>query len=698
MLNRKLILTKNKDEAMAQKTKKGPNPSPRQAVASTRKKPALSVCMIVKDEEKMLPDCLNSINGLWDELIIVDTGSRDRTVAIAEDFGAKIYHHPWQNNFSLHRNQSIGYATGDWILQIDADERLDEASYKNVLPLLQNALENVHGYCVIIQDFKKDGSQSVRFNYPRIFRNNVGVHYEAAVHNQVVLDGKVDYSEIQLNHFGYDLDPLSMLKKFRRSVRLLRREAKENPDDPRAFYYLANAYSQYQKFPKAIEYARKTLEILRRMPGAPPYYLSIYHGLIGGLVAEGQLDEAKEVCEEALQVRQDYVDVFYHLARINYMQKNFEPAIAAGERYLELARFYNADPAKLENINYYTLDRNYRVNFWLGISSIALKDEVAGMKYIEAGLAENNSDHSTVLEMIHNAFAVCNTNLAGDIVKKAFTRYKDSATFFYFLVQELARIDMLVLLPELVQSLEQDDAICRDSFAKILYNISSKNESEALAGLRKFDKSNEKYIHAQLCEFILRHGENSMMQVPRVLRDNFPNLEFCHLVAGVLGDDLSQFDISRVEQFLAEKDRAKELKLLAHLLRLYHAILLNNADTLLESLATLIEISDLETAPILDDLEDLKRILATFAQKADQSLCPEAGDLAVKIGEIYFSDDPVFMSFKYRRDILRSTRRGPYSSHLRFYFKYLFLPQYSWLKNDSASAQNLQSALRAKKA
>lgn len=678
---------------MAKKKKTVPSKSQRFDKQAGQKRLRLSVCMIVKDEEKMLPDCLESIEGLWDELIIVDTGSSDRTIEIAEAFGAKIYHHPWQNNFSLHRNQSIGYATGDWILQIDADERLEAKSRDKLLPLLQSAPENVHGYCVIIQDYKKNGSQSVRFNYPRIFRNHVGVHYEAAVHNQVILEGKVDYSAVQLNHFGYDLDPVSMLKKFRRSVRLLRREARENPDDPRAFYYLANAYSQYQKFPKAIEYARKTLEILRRMPGAPPYYLSIYHGLIGGLIAEGKLDEAKDVCREAMQVREEYVDVFYHLARINYMQKNFQDAIENGKKYLELARYFNADPSKLENINYYTLDRIYRVNFWLGISSFALKNEEEGLNYIKAGLAEDNSDHTNVLEMIHNTFAVTNYKMASEVVQKTFDRYKDSTTFFYFLIQELAHVDMLVLLPELVQSLKPDDSMLRDPFAKIIYKICMQNEPDALADLRKFDQSDEKYIHARLCEFMLLHGENSMMPVPHELQENFPLLRFIHLVTGVLCDDMSQIDIARIDEFLAEKDRAKELKLVAHLLRLYHSILLNVPDILIDSLTNIIEISGLETAPILDDLEDLKRILATLAQQTDKSLHPEAGDLAVKIGEIYFTNDPMFMSFKYRRDILRSKRRGPYGSHIRFYFKYLFLPQRNWLENNTPSAQKLQKAL-----
>ena len=95
----------------------------------------ISACMMVKNEEEMLPRCLNSIKHLIDELIVVDTGSTDKTIEIAESFGAKIYHHPWENNFSKHRNQSLGYATGDWILLVDADEELNAYHLKKRMTL-----------------------------------------------------------------------------------------------------------------------------------------------------------------------------------------------------------------------------------------------------------------------------------------------------------------------------------------------------------------------------------------------------------------------------------------------------------------------------------------------------------------------------------------------------------------------------------
>ncbi|MFZ2655904.1 MAG: glycosyltransferase family 2 protein, partial [Victivallales bacterium] len=96
------------------------------------KPPTLSVCMIVKNEEAFLGRCLKSVVDHVDEIIIVDTGSTDRTVGIAKSFGARIYYHPWQDDFSLHRNQSISYARGRWIFIIDADEEYRASSKRNL--------------------------------------------------------------------------------------------------------------------------------------------------------------------------------------------------------------------------------------------------------------------------------------------------------------------------------------------------------------------------------------------------------------------------------------------------------------------------------------------------------------------------------------------------------------------------------------
>ncbi|MEP9411523.1 MAG: glycosyltransferase family 2 protein, partial [Candidatus Brocadia sp.] len=158
-------------------------------------RPTISACMIVKNEEKFLPQCLKSIKDAVDEIIIVDTGSTDKSVEIAQSFGAKVYHHPWNNSFSEARNHSLSYATCDWILQIDADETLEQAD----IPLLHKSI-TANSYNAIFVAIYSDlpGGRSKHY-YTRVFRRGKA-RFEGIVHNQLIFEGKAIQSEIRFYH------------------------------------------------------------------------------------------------------------------------------------------------------------------------------------------------------------------------------------------------------------------------------------------------------------------------------------------------------------------------------------------------------------------------------------------------------------------------------------------------------------------
>ena len=101
-------------------------------------KPGISLCMIVKNEERSLARCIKSVKSLVDEIIIVDTGSNDNTINIAKDLGAEIYNFEWCDDFSAARNESIKYANHQWILLLDADEFVDENSIIELKKIIKN--------------------------------------------------------------------------------------------------------------------------------------------------------------------------------------------------------------------------------------------------------------------------------------------------------------------------------------------------------------------------------------------------------------------------------------------------------------------------------------------------------------------------------------------------------------------------------
>jgi len=233
-------------------------------------KVTLSVCMMVKDEEHNLKRCLSSLNGIADELVVVDTGSNDSSVSIAESFGAKVYHHPWENDFSKHRNQSIGYASSDWLMIFDADEELFLSDSSSALDLKKWLGEVVPDECmsvaITLHDIQKD-MQAMQFNSVRLFRKG-SVQYEGIVHNiPKITSGKLEAlfcPLIYLKHYGYDMTPEKRAAKRARSEGLLLKRLEKDPDDTDALFYLSQAYSAYAEYNKSAEHIERYAETVKR--------------------------------------------------------------------------------------------------------------------------------------------------------------------------------------------------------------------------------------------------------------------------------------------------------------------------------------------------------------------------------------------------------------------------------------------------
>lgn len=220
------------------------------------KRPLLSLCMIVKNEEEMLPGCLDSVKNLADEIIIVDTGSNDRTKEIAKKYGSKLYDFNWIDDFAAARNHSLNYATGQWILYLDADERITPESANMLKSNLITADDSIGGLiCIIESDhFKLDGSSEIhRGGYPRIFRNYgyPKIQFKGRVHEQItpsILALRKSFAEssIVIQHLGYNQSREVMEQKIKRNYRLLLDHVKEEPLNGYAWYQLGQTLGHMQ--------------------------------------------------------------------------------------------------------------------------------------------------------------------------------------------------------------------------------------------------------------------------------------------------------------------------------------------------------------------------------------------------------------------------------------------------------------------
>lgn len=204
-------------------------------------RPLLSVCMIVKNEEPVLARALASAAGPDTELVVVDTGSTDRTVEIAREHGAKVFHFTWIDDFSAARNFAFAQATGAWMLVLDADEEIPpdvRARMNDVLRTTQDDAIRVSVACLDDRGIKTMGTPSTRF-----VRNGKGYGYEGRVHE--VMDdairrasGTIGEADLPLLHHGYTLAESARKGRHERNLRLLEAAHEASPDDPRYWHYL----------------------------------------------------------------------------------------------------------------------------------------------------------------------------------------------------------------------------------------------------------------------------------------------------------------------------------------------------------------------------------------------------------------------------------------------------------------------------
>jgi glycosyltransferase involved in cell wall biosynthesis/Flp pilus assembly protein TadD len=198
--------------------------------------PKLSVCLIARNEEKFLGQCLESVRGLADQIVVLDTGSTDRTIEIAKEHGAEIHHFTWIDDFSAARNAALEHARGDWVLILDADEELPSDQHATLKLDLKGRNTIALRLPLVNRGQEAEGCSFV----PRLFRNAPGVYFTSRVHEQVfpslVALGKswglvTGLGKAQILHHGYSKETLKDRNKIERNLNLLHKAVQEDPDD-----------------------------------------------------------------------------------------------------------------------------------------------------------------------------------------------------------------------------------------------------------------------------------------------------------------------------------------------------------------------------------------------------------------------------------------------------------------------------------
>lgn len=292
-------------------------------------KTSLSLCMIVKNEERFIAEALKSTQNFVDEMIIVDTGSTDKTKEICRAHGAKVYEFPWNGNFSEARNFGLKQAAGNWILHLDADEAFEchdlEVLHKTLLKKTPKVflIPIIHYFGECPPDSNK-GYLSASY---RLFRNYLGLKYMNCVHEQLNLQEVVrSSSEIgslpfKIHHYGY----LDYKDKFERNFSLLMKEKGKKYYSPWVDYHLASEYYHVTEYEKALEQVNTSINNFLEKGQLPPSLL--YKLKYDILIRMGNIDEAWPGLERAIALYPDYVDLHFYKGVVLYKKGQYEKAL-----------------------------------------------------------------------------------------------------------------------------------------------------------------------------------------------------------------------------------------------------------------------------------------------------------------------------------------------------------------------------------
>lgn len=225
----------------------------------------ISQCMIVKNEESNIGKALSWGKEIMWEQIVVDTGSTDRTVEIAVEMGASVYHFPWIDDFAAAKNFAIGKAEGDWIAFLDADEALAPEDAGKLLSILnQLQTTDADGVTAAWMQMDDEGQVTAGGTQIRIFRNRTGLGYRRRIHEQLVLfDGTPmriadGTAELSILHSGYS-GKAKEKKESDRNYRLILKELEDHPDDYEMLGYLGDEYYSAGDLTQAESSYRKSI-------------------------------------------------------------------------------------------------------------------------------------------------------------------------------------------------------------------------------------------------------------------------------------------------------------------------------------------------------------------------------------------------------------------------------------------------------
>lgn len=359
-------------------------------------KQSVSLCMITKNEENCIAKCLESIKNIFDEIIIIDTGSTDNTVEIAKSYNAKIYYFDWTGSFSDARNEYFKYASTDWIFYMDADEVLEEVTKNNLITLVQQATDvseeqkTIYCYEIKIYNYLDENNKNNTIEHYaiRLFPNNSTLQFKGDIHEQLtcIIDDytlhRIPVNDVTILHYGYMLQFKARAQKESQYFDILSSALKKQPLHLYYRFHLGIVYLAKGDTKKAIKIFSEVINICKETLYNSVYLPIVYVYLISSLNKQQRYTEAIEIGTDQVQCK-DSPDYWVELGCSYIGINNIDKAYNCFQNALNLR--YNDFTAKIHNIS------SLLFRPLLGIGEIYLQkgDGKKAELYLKRALKEN---------------------------------------------------------------------------------------------------------------------------------------------------------------------------------------------------------------------------------------------------------------------------------------------------------------------
>ncbi len=303
----------------------------------------LSLCAIIKDEEKTLSACLDSARSIVDEIVVLDTGSTDNTPEVARSRGAKVYYFQWNDDFATARNEALKYTTGDWILVLDADERLTP----EIIPILRDAIAVDNHLAINLVRQEIGAMQSPYSLVSRLFRNHPNLYFSRPYHATIddsvsqILDREPHWNIIQLEaiailHDGYRSQTIAAKNKRQRARSAMETFYRSHPDDAYVSSKLGALYVTEGNIEAGVRLLEKALTCQNL--GENLHYELYYHLAIAR-TKQNRIADAIACYQNALKIDLPprlKIGSYNNLGGLYESRGNFSAALSAYQTVLEI--------------------------------------------------------------------------------------------------------------------------------------------------------------------------------------------------------------------------------------------------------------------------------------------------------------------------------------------------------------------------